>query len=89
MHVLVQAAGSCKNLCTVTPSILLIKNLKRLPGTMLVVCKCSNQQKSIACHVLNSVLSYISGLCTAAVERWELHEDNTFTLNSEILQCTQ
>ena len=38
---------------------------------------------------LDSVLSSISGLCTAAVEQQELHEDNTFTLNSEILQCTQ
>jgi len=38
----------------------------------------------ILCHVLNSVLSYISGLCTAAVEQQELHEDNTFALNSEI-----
>jgi len=40
------------------------------------------------CHAsyLNSVLSYISGLCTAAVE---LHEDKVFTLNSEVLQCTQ
>jgi len=32
----------------------------------------------------NSVLSYISGLCTAAVEQLELHKDNMFTLNSEI-----
>ena len=37
------------------------------------------------CDVFDSVLSYISGLCTAAVEQQELHEDNTFTLNSEIL----
>jgi len=28
-------------------------------------------------------LSYISGLCTAAVEQQELHED-TFTLNSNV-----
>jgi len=27
--------------------------------------------------------------CTAAVERQEPHEDNRFTLNSEILQCTR
>jgi len=40
-------------------------------------------------HVLNSVLSYISGLCTAAVEQQELHEDNSFALTSDILQCTQ
>ena len=31
-------------------------------------------------------VSYISVLCTAAVE---LLKDNSFTLNSEILQCTQ
>ena len=31
----------------------------------------------------------ILGLCTAAVEWQELHEDNTFTLNSGILQCSQ
>jgi len=42
-------------------------------------------QKSIIiiCDVLNGVFSYISGLCTAAVE---LH--NAFTLNYEILYCT-
>jgi len=34
-------------------------------------------------------LSNISGLCTAAVERQELHKDNVFTLNSETLQCMQ
>jgi len=34
------------------------------------------------CDVLKSVLSYISGLCTAAVEQQELHEDNLFILNS-------
>jgi len=40
------------------------------------------------CHVLKFDL-YISGLCTVAVEQQKLHEDNTFPLNSEILQCTR
>ena len=52
---------------------------------MLVVYRqqlnCSNN----ICHLLNSVLSYISDLLTAAVGRHELHvQDNTFTLNSKI-----
>jgi len=34
-------------------------------------------------------LSYISGLCTAAVEQQELHEGDAFTLKSEIYQCIQ
>lgn len=37
--------------------------------------------------VLN--LSYISGLRTAAMKQQELHKDRVFTLNYEILQCTQ
>ena len=44
-----------------------------------------NKSKNMTC-VMYSVLSYISGLCTAVVEQQELHEDNVFTLNSEILQ---
>jgi len=48
-----------------------------------------NSWYNILCHVLNSILFYISGLCTAAVEWQELHEDNAFTLNSEILQWSQ
>ena len=37
--------------------------------------------------ISQSVLSYISGLCTAAVERQELHKDNMFTLNS--VSCSE
>ena len=40
-------------------------------------------------YLISSVLSCISGLCIAAVEQQELQEHDTFTLNSEILQCTQ
>jgi len=55
-----------------------------LPGTHAGTIANNNIISHNICDVLYSVLPCISGLCTAAMERQELHEDNTFTLNSEI-----
>jgi len=63
-------------------------------GTHAGACRCAIANNNIYLfystkdhHVLN--LSYIPGLRTAAVKQQELHEDSAFTLNYEILQCTQ